>query len=217
MELADFNKWKQLGPLADFLQRESVVGAVRFTICPSFSPASLFNFIYSSDSVTLFKLVGGNCVAAELRLTDVNNLGPVTTWTALRETALAAPSCMTLVKDGDTYSHSLRDRITSVDAHWSNPSAREHPHQCSLISAYDRLIALAWPPLAGRRVIVRTGAFAGQEGQIQWADEESNLVSVAVRLMGKQVVLPLSFDDLDIDGYTRIRGPNQPIHLHELT
>lgn len=60
MQASDLEKWQQIGPLADFLQDESVLGAVRFTICPSFASAIIFNFIYSKEGVRLFKLVDWN-------------------------------------------------------------------------------------------------------------------------------------------------------------
>ena len=51
-----------------------------------------------------------------------------------------AVSCSTPTLDGVGYRHEVVTEKTRIDVHWNNPSKKEHPSQCQLISSYGKVV-----------------------------------------------------------------------------
>jgi hypothetical protein len=187
--------------LVDQLSGEGVVGVGSLATAPSFLPSESYTLVYTEAVVTVSAQQGSFVGSAVRELTELRRVRLLATWQTLRAAAVAAPSCSTKRLDGTTYRHSIRDRSTALDAEWNNPDPHEHRAQCALIAAYRKVIDLAGVRLQkGRRVIVRTGMFAGLEGTVTAVNECPDQVRVKVAILGRAAEVELTCNDVQLPG-----------------
>ncbi|HKI35918.1 MAG TPA: hypothetical protein VKA46_28945 [Gemmataceae bacterium] len=187
--------------LDDLLRDEGVLGVARLFVAPSFRPVEVYTAVYTDTAVRICLDQGVFRSSVTKALKEVRRVRPFARWETLKMAALAAPACETLTCDGTTYGHYIRDRLTNLDVRWSNPDADEHRPQRVLIAAYRKLIDLAGLRLErGRRVTIRSGMFAGLEGEVLSVDEYRGLVIVSVPLLGKGAEMRLPWEEVEFAG-----------------
>ena len=85
-----------------------------------------------------FDLAKANKVSIELSYSE--KIYPFNNISFFLDQAREAVNCYSLATDGAVFRHEVVSDRTDIDVRWSNPSDREHPTQCHLISSYSDLV-----------------------------------------------------------------------------
>ncbi len=96
---------------------------------------------YTEIKAIPFDLTNANKVSIELSYSK--KIYPFNDISLFLEQAKEAVDCYTPAMDGVSFRHEVVSDRTNIDFKWGNPTGREHPTQCNLISFYSNIAAEA--------------------------------------------------------------------------